>query len=79
LLTHSFARLIRSSGLPRVRLHDLRHGHATHLLAANTHVKVVSERLGHATIQLTLDTTPTSCHRCRTMRRPPSTTRSERR
>ena len=55
-LTAAFRRLIRSSGLPRVRLHDLRHGHATHLLAANTHVKVVSERLGHANIQLTLNT-----------------------
>ena len=56
VLTYAFARLIRSSGLPRVRLHDLRHGHATHLLAANTHPKVVQERLGHASIQLTLDT-----------------------
>ena len=55
-LTHAFARLIRASGLTRVRLHDLRHGHATHLLAANTHPKVVQERLGHATIQLTMDT-----------------------
>ena len=33
-----------------------RHGHATHLLVANTHPKVVQERLGHANIQLTLDT-----------------------
>jgi integrase len=56
VLTYAVARLIRSSGLPRVRLHDLRHGHATHLLAANTHPKVVQERLGHASIQLTLDT-----------------------
>jgi integrase len=56
VLTHAFARLIRASGLTRVRLHDLRHGHATHLLIANTHPKVVQERLGHANIQLTLDT-----------------------
>jgi integrase len=56
VLTYAFARLIRASGLTRVRLHDLRHGHATHLLAANTHPKVVQERLGHANIQLTLDT-----------------------
>jgi integrase len=55
VLTYAFARLIHASGLPRVRLHDLRHGHATHLLAANTHPKVVQERLGHATIQLTMD------------------------
>lgn len=56
LLTCAFARLIRSSGLQRIRLHDLRHGHATHLLLKNTHPKVVQERLGHASIQLTLDT-----------------------
>jgi integrase len=56
MMTYAVARLIRSSGVPRVRLHDLRHGHATHLLAANTHPKVVQERLGHASIQLTLDT-----------------------
>ena len=46
VLTHAFARLIRASGLTKVRLHDLRHGHATHLLVANTHPKVVQERLG---------------------------------
>src|SRR5262249_28110149 len=56
VLTCAFIRLIRASGLTRVRLHDLRHGHATHLLGANTHPKVVQERLGHANIQLTLDT-----------------------
>src|SRR5262245_57961741 len=56
VLTYAFARLIRASGLTKVRLHDLRHGHATHLLVANTHPEVVQERLGHANIQLTLDT-----------------------
>jgi integrase len=55
LITRAFVSLIRASGLPRVRLHDLRHGHATHLLAANTHPKVVQERLGHASIELTLN------------------------
>ena len=38
------------------RLYDLRHSYATLLLAANEHPKVVSERLGHANIILTLDT-----------------------
>lgn len=38
------------------RLYDLRHTCATLLLAANEHPKVVSERLGHASITLTLDT-----------------------
>lgn len=39
---------------PKVRLHDLRHGHSTHLLAQGIHPKVVSERLGHSTIGITL-------------------------
>jgi integrase len=54
-LTHRFIRFIRSTGLPRVRLHDLRHSHATHLLAANVHPKVVQERLGHADITTTMN------------------------
>ena len=41
---------------PRSRLHDLRHTHATLALQAGIHPKVVSERLGHATIAITLDT-----------------------
>ena len=41
--------------LPRIRLHDLRHTHATLLLAAGVPIKVVSERLGHTTIALTMD------------------------
>jgi integrase len=39
-----------------VRFHDLRHTHATQLLIAGVHPKVVSERLGHASIGITLDT-----------------------
>ena len=42
--------------LPTIRLHDLRHTHATIALQANVHAKVVSERLGHATVSITLDT-----------------------
>ena len=42
--------------LPRIRFHDLRHTCATLLLLENVNVKVVSERLGHASVQLTLDT-----------------------
>lgn len=38
-----------------LRLYDLRHSHATLLLKAGVHAKVVSERLGHSTIALTLD------------------------
>jgi integrase len=39
-----------------VRFHDLRHTHATQLLRAGVYPKVVSERLGHASIGITLDT-----------------------
>jgi integrase len=38
------------------RLHDLRRSHTTQLLNAGIHPKVVSERLGHATVAFTLDT-----------------------
>src|SRR5262249_47882678 len=55
MLTMVFMRLIKASGLPRIRLHDLRHSHATHLLTAKIHPKVVQERLGHATISMTMD------------------------
>lgn len=47
---------VQASGLPRIRLHDLRHTHATLALRANVHVKVVSERLGHSSTSVTLDT-----------------------
>ena len=42
--------------LPQIRLYDLRHTHATLALRAGIRSKVVSERLGHATISITLDT-----------------------
>ncbi len=42
--------------LPRVRFHDLRHAHATHLLASGVHPKIASERLGHSKVGITLDT-----------------------
>jgi integrase len=51
-----FNGLVARSGLPRIRLHDLRHTHATIALRAGIHPKVVSERLGHASIVITLDT-----------------------
>jgi integrase len=54
-LSSAFIRFIKSTNLPRVRLHDLRHSHATHLLAANVHPKIVQERLGHANIATTMD------------------------
>lgn len=56
-LTYRYFRpILTKAELPRIRLYDLRHTHATLLLAENEHPKVVSERLGHASITLTLDT-----------------------
>ena len=51
-----FKPLLEDAGLPDLRLYDLRHTCATLLLAAGEHPKVVSERLGHASVTLTLDT-----------------------
>lgn len=51
-----FKPLLKQAELPDIRLYDLRHTHATLLLNADVHPKIVSERLGHSSIQLTLDT-----------------------
>ena len=55
-VTRYFRQAVKRSMLPTIRLHDLRHTHATLALQAGIHPKVVSERLGHATISITLDT-----------------------
>jgi integrase len=47
-ISQLFERKALSSGLPKIRLHDLRHTHASLLVAAGEPIKVVSERLGHA-------------------------------
>jgi len=52
--SQTFDRKVGRSGLPRIRLHDLRHGHASLLLKSGVPVKVVSERLGHATPAFTM-------------------------
>jgi integrase len=55
-LSHRFVELLAASPeLPRIRFHDLRHSHATHLLTSGVHPKVAQERLGHSTIGITLD------------------------
>jgi integrase len=54
-LRSTWARLTAAVGLSGLRIHDLRHAHASLMLAQGTHPKVVSERLGHATIGITLD------------------------
>lgn len=55
-ITHAWIKLVRRIGLSGVRLHDCRHTHASLLLKQGTHPKIVQERLGHASIQITLDT-----------------------
>jgi integrase len=55
-VSQTFAALVRAcEGLPGIRLHDLRHTHATLALQAGVHVKVVAERLGHSSVKVTLD------------------------
>jgi integrase len=46
--------ILRRAGLPDIRFHDLRHTHATLLLALGENPRVVQERLGHSTVSLTL-------------------------
>lgn len=56
-LTYRYFRpILLEAELPQIRLYDLRHSCATLLLMADEHPKVVSERLGHSTVVLTLDT-----------------------
>ncbi len=55
-LSRYFRQLNDASGLPPVRLHDLRHGAATLALAAGADLKVVQDMLGHSSIVLTADT-----------------------
>jgi integrase len=56
LRQNSFKPILKRAGLPDIRLYDLRHTCATLLLLADEPAKVVSERLGHSTVTLTLDT-----------------------
>jgi integrase len=54
-ISQLWARTIKKTRLARLRFHDLRHAHATHLLANGVHPKVASERLGHSKVGITLD------------------------
>jgi integrase len=56
LRNRHFFPILEKAGLERFRLYDLRHTMATLMLAAGENPKVVSERLGHASIVITLDT-----------------------
>jgi integrase len=55
-ISQLFDRIVQRSGLRRVRFHDLRHTHASLLVADGTAIKVVSERLGHAHPAFTMHT-----------------------
>jgi len=55
-VTHAWTKLVRKTGLKYIRLHDARHSHASLLLKQGVHPKIVQERLGHSSVQVTLDT-----------------------
>jgi len=55
ILTRTLARQARAAGLPVVKLHALRHGHATHALEAGVDLTVMSARLGHSSVAITGD------------------------
>ncbi|MBY3620371.1 tyrosine-type recombinase/integrase [Acinetobacter sp. CUI P1] len=55
-LMRTYYRIIEQNELNHITFHDLRHTHASLMLRQNIHPKVVSERLGHSKIQITLDT-----------------------
>jgi len=54
-ITRAWAVLAAKCGLPIIRLHDARHTHASIMLKQGIHPKIVQERLGHASIEMTLD------------------------
>jgi integrase len=55
-ITRAWSMLAARCGLKVIRLHDARHTHASLMLKQGIHPKIVQERLGHASIQMTLDT-----------------------
>lgn len=55
-LSQWFAQHVRRAGLPRIRLHDLRHSYATAVIRAGVPLKVVSQRIGHANPTITMTT-----------------------
>lgn len=55
-ITRAWSMLAAKAGVKVIRLHDARHTHASLMLKQGIHPKVVQERLGHASIQMTLDT-----------------------
>ena len=55
-MTQKWERFIKANGLPKIRLHDLRHSNATALIQAGVNPRVVQQRLGHSDVNITLNT-----------------------
>ncbi|MFD2671792.1 site-specific integrase [Marinicrinis sediminis] len=55
-LMRAFYDFLKENKVPKIRFHDLRHTHATLLLRSGINPKIVSERLGHSSVKITLDT-----------------------
>ena len=55
-ITHAWIKLVRRFGMDGVRLHDARHTYASLMLRLGVNPKVVQEQMGHARVQITLDT-----------------------
>ena len=55
-ISHAWLKLTKHTGLKGIRLHDARHSHASLMLKQEIHPKIIQERLGHASIETTLDT-----------------------
>ncbi|MER2057219.1 MAG: site-specific integrase [Niallia sp.] len=55
-LNRPFRKICKLAGVPEIRIHDLRHTHATILLELKVNPKLVADRLGHSSIKMTLDT-----------------------
>jgi len=53
-LTRAFKKMAAVAGVPHMRLHDLRHGHAAGLIRSGAHMKVIQSRLGHASAAFTM-------------------------
>ncbi|MBU8967505.1 tyrosine-type recombinase/integrase [Bacillus altitudinis] len=55
-LLRTFDNIIKKASLPKIRFHDLRHTHASLMLQQGENIKLISERLGHSSVKITLDT-----------------------
>lgn len=55
-ISRKFKRIASKAGIPEIRIHDLRHSHASFLISHNVPVTAISKRLGHSTIEQTLNT-----------------------